>query len=361
MNGNTTPILKLYPNVIPVKGYNRSLLMDLQKGVPHLVPNALLEYLETGFRGEKSGEYEEFILRNELGLFVDSELGTSLTPLPTDYYPDSSISNAILELDGQTSWNVQAVLEQLDALGAQFLEVRFLDAASLRNHFDVLRKCLEYSGIEFLQILVPFHEDLKAFLDARLNDRFFRLSDIVVYRASSGFELEMDGYNLLFTKQESVSHEYCGNVSADYFVVNTQAYIRNRNYNSCLAHKISVDKDGFICNCPSGKVTYGHVDSTSLHDALLRESFREQWSMTKDRVLVCSVCEFRWICSDCRAFTVKELKAGKPSGCHYNPFISLWKGDPGYLPEDQCGVVFNKESMEVDHTFIMQLNQNLWQ
>ena len=39
-------VLKLYPNVIPVKGYNRSLLVDLQRAKSHLVPNDLVDYLE---------------------------------------------------------------------------------------------------------------------------------------------------------------------------------------------------------------------------------------------------------------------------------------------------------------------------
>jgi hypothetical protein len=45
MSDNQTYPIKLYPNVIPVKGYNRSMLLDLQNGKPYLVPNDLVDYL----------------------------------------------------------------------------------------------------------------------------------------------------------------------------------------------------------------------------------------------------------------------------------------------------------------------------
>lgn len=358
-NGRNAPILKLYPNVIPVKGYNRSLLMDLQKGTPYLVPNSLVDYLETPTAGMK--EYEEFILQNELGLFVDPELGESLAPLSLEYHPDSKINNAILELDACSSWDVSSVLKQLDALGARFLEIRFLDVVSFENHFPELKKNLDNTTVEYLRIAVPFYPKLKEFLDSNLRERFFRLSTLVVYNATAGFELQTDFYNLLFTQQESVSHEQCGNVAADYFVISTEGYVRNRNYNSCLAHKISVDKDGLICNCPSEKSNYGNLDVASLEEVLSQDVFKDKWMLTKDEILVCSVCEFRWICSDCRAFTVSDLKNGKPSKCGYNPFINLWEGDENYLSEAQCGVVVTNGALQVNDALIAALNLTLWE
>lgn len=358
-NGKEIQVLKLYPNVIPVRGYNRSLLVDLLKGTPYFVPNALIDYLEEN-RAEACSEYEEFILQHELGIRVSPEIGAGLTPLPLDYYPASKINNAILELDEQSSWDLRLALNQLDELGTQFLEVRFLDYPSIVKNLEVILDGLADSTIEFLQILVPFHEELKHFLDSKLQERFFRLGTIVVYNARTGFELRNNDYNLVFTSQESVSHEQCGKISAHSFVINTEAYVRNRNYNSCLAHKISVDKDGLICNCPSATARHGQLNATTFQEVLMRQSFRESWNLTKDRIPVCSVCEFRWICTDCRAFTVNDLKNGKPAKCGYNPFISLWAGEAGYLPEDECGVVLNGEEMKVDHELIGKINQKLW-
>nr|WP_294861141.1 grasp-with-spasm system SPASM domain peptide maturase [uncultured Fluviicola sp.] len=356
---NIEKVLKLYPNVIPVKGYNRSLLVDLLNGKPHLVPNQLIDYLEQT-PTTKIEEYESFVIGNELGIFIDSEFGECLTPIPLNYYPASKINNVILELDNSSSWNLQSVLTRLDELGAQFLEVRFLDYSSLKNHLSTIQKYSNETTIEYIQMMVPFDENLKQFLDSNLEEHFFRLCSIVVYNASSGFELKTNKYNLVFTSQESVSHENCGNISPDTFSVNSQTYVRNRNYNSCLAHKVSVDKDGFICNCPSIESKYEHVDSVTFSEIIALNEFQENWEFTKDKVLICSMCEFRWICNDCRAFTLDNLKNGKPSKCNYNPFISLWGDEENYLSEEECGIGFDKNRISIDEKLLESINLKIW-
>jgi SPASM domain peptide maturase of grasp-with-spasm system len=353
-------VLKLFPNVIPVKGYNRSVLVDLQNGKPHLVPNDLIEYLEQDKLSEIE-EYVNFILDNELGLMIDRELSNCLTSFPENYHPTSKISNSILELDENSTWDINSILNQLDELGTQFLEVRFLDHLSLLNNLKTFQEYSAGTTIESIQIMVPYSEDLKHFLDSALAERFFRLSTIVVYNAPSGFELDTDCYNLIFSSQESVSHENCGNVSIDSFVVNTQAYSRNLNYNSCLAHKMSIDKDGFICNCPSISSKFSHANITKLTEVLYQKEFQDKWTMTKDKVLICSVCEFRSICTDCRAFTLNDLDNGKPSKCSYNPFISLWADEENYLSEKECGISFTGNTIQISEDKLNQINARIWE
>lgn len=361
MINNNTQVLKLFPNVIPVKGYNRSVLIDLFKGIPYLVPNDLIDYLEQIIPSVEFDEYEKFVIDNELGTLVDSEVGECLTPIESNHYPISKINNAILELDENSSWDIQSVLDQLDDLGTQFLEIRFLDYLSFINHLSAFRKYSMETTLESIQIMVPFNEDLKNFLDSNLTEHFFRLSTIVVYNAPSGFELNTNHYNLIFTSQESVSHENCGNISTDYFTVDIQSYVHNRNYNSCLAHKISVNKEGFICNCPSMSSKFEHIDSVTLSDVLAKKEFRDMWELTKDKVLVCSVCEFRWICTDCRAFTMNDLENGKPSKCTYNPFISLWADDENYLSEEECGISFRDNKIQISEKKLNRINASIWE
>lgn len=359
MRTTNRQVLKLYPNVIPVKGYNRSLLVDLQRAKSHLVPNGLVDCLEQHtLTGPE--EYERFVIDNELGMFLDHEVAACLTPLPTDYYPASKITNAILELDQHSSWSIPSILNQLDELGTQFLEVRFLDFYSVVKHLRILQVYSKDTTIESIQLMVPFHKDLKVFLDSSLKEQFFRLSKILVYKASEGFELDAPLYKLVFTRQESVSHEYCGNISMESFSIHTQSYVRNMNYNSCLDHKISVNKNGLIGNCPSMSETFGQVDETSLAEVLRGNKLQRKWKLTKDKISICSICEFRTICTDCRAFTLKNAENGKPSKCGYNPFISLWKGEESYLSEEDCGIHFENGNMIIPEERIHEINTRIW-
>ena len=48
--------------------------------------------------------------------------------------------------------------------------------------------------------------------------------------------------------------------------------------------------------------------------------------ISKDQVKVCKDCEFRYMCSDCSAFTKNpEDKFDKPLKCNYNPYTAKWE------------------------------------
>jgi MoaA/NifB/PqqE/SkfB family radical SAM enzyme len=62
------------------------------------------------------------------------------------------------------------------------------------------------------------------------------------------------------------------------------------------------------------------------------EGFIENWNISKDEVEICRDCEYRYACTDCRAFTDKKAnKYARPSRCNYNPYQGLWKGENGYV------------------------------
>lgn len=40
----------------------------------------------------------------------------------------------------------------------------------------------------------------------------------------------------------------------------------------------------------------------SLIKAIKAKGFKDLWAINKDKILVCQDCEFRYICTDCRAY-----------------------------------------------------------
>jgi SPASM domain peptide maturase of grasp-with-spasm system len=358
--------VKLYPNIIPTKGYNRSTLIDLLYGNIYLVPNSFVDYLESNAdlsssdeESEILEEYRTFILENELGIEVSEDIASNLKELSATHHPYSKLTNSILELDSNSDWNLKHAIQQLDSCSVQFLEIRFLDYEAFIQNSEKIRLEVEFTTIESIHLFIPFHPNLKKFLETYLIG-FVRLFKITIYNVSVGFELENGFNNLVFTRQEEITHTNCGHISTTNFVISTSSYVKNQHFNSCLAHKVSIDKDGFICNCPSLNSRYGKMDSAKLSEVLDETNFRSSWSLTKDKIAVCSLCEFRWVCPDCRAFTTDDKLLGKPLKCGYNPFINLWKGEENYLSEEECGVVYDANELVINEFLLESINQKIW-
>ena len=74
--------------------------------------------------------------------------------------------------------------------------------------------------------------------------------------------------------------------------------------------------DGTIGNCPAIKKGFGNITTTTLKGVAQTDSFRKMWSITKSATDTCSQCEFRFACTDCRAFVEGSGDSyGKPTKC----------------------------------------------
>ncbi|MDR2057516.1 MAG: hypothetical protein LBP83_04405, partial [Dysgonamonadaceae bacterium] len=50
----------------------------------------------------------------------------------------------------------------------------------------------------------------------------------------------------------------------------------------------------------------------------------------------CKDCEFRYICTDCRAYLQDSNDIySQPAKCNYNPYIAKWAGEEGYYPVEE--------------------------
>ena len=137
------------------------------------------------------------------------------------------------------------------------------------------------------------------------------------------------GIALLYQRQTVRSASDCGYVSPDFFSVNVRAFTEALAFNSCLNRKVSIDAAGRIRNCPALPAAYGAVGEVPLARAVAREDFRAVWQVTKDQVEDCRVCEFRYVCQDCRAHLRDPLNPrSKPARCTYDPWQARWLVEP---------------------------------
>ncbi|HET8701089.1 MAG TPA: grasp-with-spasm system SPASM domain peptide maturase, partial [Nitrococcus sp.] len=128
-------------------------------------------------------------------------------------------------------------------------------------------------------------------------------------------------------EQRITSEHHCGVINTGSLTPPTgTVFFENRFYNGCLNRKISIDAEGYIKNCPSMRVSFGHHRETSLMEIAMDNEFQSMWHIKKDTIRQCKDCEFRYACTDCRAYVeTPNDKLSKPLKCGYDPYTGTWE------------------------------------
>ncbi|TAH28628.1 MAG: grasp-with-spasm system SPASM domain peptide maturase [Cytophagales bacterium] len=309
---------KLFACCILVKGFTRSLICDIQRGIYHFIPNDLFDILNDNKDEEIEDiselygldnkmiiyDYFKFMVDNEYGFLVNNkdELD-NFPPLDTTFNNPFIITNIIIDVNKNINFHFTNLVEQLEMLGCVDIQIRFfreVDIEYIKNIFDII----ENKRIKSLNIIVKY--DQEVFLDeyVNLSRKYLRISNITIH--SSPFNKRIDnGLNnntfIDYTMQMVTDSSHCGIIHQNNFILNIPTFTESQHHNTCLNRKISIDVNGEIKNCPSMTKSYGNIKDTTLAEALAKEGFKDMWHIKKDQIKVCQDCEFRHICTDCRA------------------------------------------------------------
>ena len=103
---------------------------------------------------------------------------------------------------------------------------------------------------------------------------------------------------------------------------------RSVSGNSCWQGKINISYDGYISPCimqsPEPIEKY-NLKESSLKTVLDEHLIPNYWKLSKDKIETCQVCEFRYLCNDCRPLAASLTT--RASNCCYNPFVGKWVKD----------------------------------
>ncbi|CAL2077846.1 SPASM domain peptide maturase of grasp-with-spasm system [Tenacibaculum sp. 190524A05c] len=269
----------------------------------------------------------DFLVENELGEYVDD---ISLFPdMSTEWDSPHQITNAIIDFN-ESKYDVNDILRQLSLLNCQHVEFRAYSESDYSFISNIITEANKYYLNSIELILKYENENLIDELLSIMRSNYI-VERITFYNAPNNKVRKVKRHNesigyIIATEQNIVSNKSCGIINFKNFNVSgIKEYTEAKNFNSCLNRKISIDTDGLIRNCPSMKKDFGNIKFTSLSEVIENKEFTKLWSITKDSVDVCKTCEFRYICTDCRAFLDKpEYIYSKPLKCGYNPETGQW-------------------------------------
>jgi SPASM domain peptide maturase of grasp-with-spasm system len=326
-----------FANCIPVKGAVRAIICDLQRGALDLVPNALydmvtkypslpIQKIKAAYSNafdDTISEYFTFLVQKEYIFFTDTP--EQFPPLNFTWDYAGEISNAIIDIEDMAQWQ-PTLIRQLDGLGCQYVQLRFYRPQAM----DGLHRLLHWfdgTGILYIEILMPDNGFLVQAIE-HLCDQYPRLQSVVVHSVlqnEGNYTSSLEQKPFAFVKQPITSHKSCGVISPKFFALNIPTFSEAQQFNTCLNRKVAIDVDGNIKNCPSMPTSYGNIANTTLAVAIHKAGFKDYWAIIKNQIAVCKDCEFRHICTDCRAYlTNPDDIYSKPLKCGYNPYTNEW-------------------------------------
>lgn len=319
---------------ILTKGHLRSIIIDTQRDNFYFIPNDLY-FLLTEFQGEQLGlilkkagkenrkavlEYIDFLLGKEL-VYLSSE-NIPLSKISKKYNYPFPIQNVIIDLRTEIKVNIKKVLTDLESLFAAHIQFRIYD--NTEYFFHQITKFLGENTFERIEIIInytdePTYEKIKKEVE---NNPYISLLKVYNY-PEKNFKIKSS--KLMLYNHPFSSHSDCGAIGPDYFMTRLYHIVEGNGYNNCLYKKISIDENGYVKHCPSMKKNYGKYSKQNLLKALSDDEYLSKGNLTKNMITTCRVCEFRDICTDCRAhLNDPDDIFSKPLKCKYDPYTARW-------------------------------------
>lgn len=331
---------KVFANCIPVKGAKRSVICDLTRGNIHVIPNDMYDILTSnklsieeiynyyGIDNKNTiDEYFDFLFLNEyIFLCTKSEL-TLFPNISLRWECPSIITNAIIDLDDKSQYKLKNVFDELEEMQCQDLCVRMFYSVEF-SFLESIVNLLNDNRIKSISLIVKYNENINYDEYISLCKKYLKIEDVVIFSCSNTyFSSKRDNKyaNISFIVDNINNSSHCGVIHPSYFSVNLQTFTESQKHNTCLNRKISIDVNGEIKNCPSMTKSYGNIKDITLREALEKEGFKDMWYIHKDQIEVCKDCEFRHICTDCRAYIQDPTNIySKPAKCSYDPYTATW-------------------------------------
>lgn len=363
LDSHRAQFITSFADCVLVKGLHRSAIYDLTRHEVHLFPTeyvpvlqwlvsrsvgALLNELEVVSESDATLKVEgvekfiEFLLSNELVMFADDP--AMFPPLSLEWDFPGRVQNAVIDVDARLH-DFKDLFSQLDELGCQFVQIRgFSSLLSLALCREILSSARD-TVIKSVELIIK----IDSAVSHEIYTEFLRQEPLVtaltVHSVPQDYRLpdrkaEQDGMYraVFFTRQVIDSERHCGVIVPKYLnAPGVGNYSESRLFNGCLNRKISIDATGQIRNCPSMSKSFGFADEKRLAAVLEDAVFLHAWSIRKDDIEVCRGCEFRYVCSDCRAYLEDPANPlSKPLKCGYDPATGVW--EPWYRPASKSAV-----------------------
>lgn len=335
-------LINLYANCIAVKGAKRSVICDLQRSHFIFIPNVLADlFIDDSTLNKiefsnRLDEEDKLIFNEYLTLLESHDMIFYCSKSELKYFPKLSTvwdfpslaTNMIIDVNSESNLDFANIIQrQLNEVNCRFIQVRAFSDIHL-NQWQILSNLVEKSEVKSIEIIAKDNIAMRGFFESLITTNR-KIKTLILHSSSKYIDEGSDERRhpaLFITAEVIINSSHCGIIHHDYFVVNTKTYTESLHHNTCLNRKIAIDVDGNIKNCPSMKESFGNIRDITLAEAINKPGFQKYWNVTKDQITKCKDCEFRHICTDCRAYVDNpDDMYSAPLKCGYDPYTCEWE------------------------------------
>lgn len=332
----------LYSDILITKGFSRILISDLNRNRSNLYPLELYELIselknysiEDVLENYDSDsrrivhEYLEYLVNKEYGFISEGDWEKGFVSISKSFNTPEIINNIFIELDQLELSDV--LCESINNLKIKHIVLLCNNPTSIQEIIQ-LDRIFENSTIEGIELYSPDSGAIDKHFLQILHEKTKRINRIVIYRAAAEKRFDETDFRFEYVFiNHQITINSCGKVRTEDFNTNMSKVLESLNFNSCLYKKIGIDSRGNIKNCPAMPESFGNIHEITLEEALKNKNSTKYWQLTKEEIMICKDCEFRNVCTDCRAYTDRNqfndagLDISKPLKCGYDPYSNEW-------------------------------------
>ncbi|WP_282087639.1 grasp-with-spasm system SPASM domain peptide maturase [Aquimarina algiphila] len=328
----------LFSTCIPVKGFESSLIMDLDKGEYLEIPNELFDILvEDHFThnikkikslfnndyDEGINQYFQYLVDNHYGFYTSDP--SRFQKLPLHFDSPHKIISSVVAINKDSNYDLANVFHQLHMLDCQLLQIRVYDHIDITRTIEAL-KILKKSSIRIIELYVPASLKLSDEVLKKITVDFPRIL-ITIYGAPESKKISVlknSPRDITYTDQKLL-YDSKEVYSTGLFTVSHEMYLEAVNYNTGLHRKVCIDHEGNIKNYVSHNAIFGNVKDNLIADIIQKEEFKEKYYLKNDIIEKCKDCQFRYMCLSNSDIEKKGENYYKIDTCTYNPYKNTWE------------------------------------
>lgn len=321
---------RFYNACVPVKGYNRTAICDLQRSEIFFVSNSVTAMLQDNFDQKLEVIYSEysdyealvtknftFLIENELGFLTDEPDHFLDLDLEKDYLFLTDI--LFLEIDDLQDFKVK-LLQEIDSLGCVQLVLLTKSKIALVVLEQIL-KLVQQSKLNSISVISEYSNDSLAI--EKLFAAFPRLREVHFYNAPSTLVANNQWIRFYTGDLDSFLSKKISSIND--FVPNLDAFMEAQKFNLFFNRKVHITNQGAVKHYFNHEKEFGNIQNDLITEIITTDAFQELWKVNKDRIEGCMQCEFRYICPDNRVPVQKDGSYFHENLCNYDPKTTTWK------------------------------------